>query len=169
MPAGSTYTPIATTTISGSSTTQVTFSSISGYTDLVCVANTAPLANIAVLQVRFNNDSGDNYSYVQYSGNGSSSATTTDTAQNYALASGTLLDTTNRTMHIMYVNDYANATTYKTLLTRGNRAANTSLAAVSESASIWLNTAAITSYTIRAGGEILPAGSTFTLYGLLGA
>jgi hypothetical protein len=169
MAAGSTYTPIATTTISGSSTTEVTFSSISGYTDLVCVANTGPLANISVLQVRFNNDSGNNYSYTQFSGNGSATAATVDQNQAYALASGTLLDTTNRTMHIMYVNDYANTTTYKTLITRGNRAADTSLAAVSESAVVWRSTSAITSYTIRAGGEILPAGSTFTLYGLLGA
>ena len=169
MAAGPTYTPIATTTTTGSSTTEVTFSSISGYTDLICVANVKPTANITAFQVRFNGDSGGNYSYVQYSGNGSGTPTTTDTGQNYALASGALLNTTDPTVYIMYVNDYANTTTYKTLITRGNRAADTSLSAVSQSASIWLSTSAITSYTLRAGGEVLVAGSTFTLYGLLAA
>jgi len=169
MAAGPTYTPIATATTSGSSTTEVTFSSISGYTDLICVANVKPTANITAFQVRFNGDTSGNYSYVQYSGNGSSTATTTDTGQTYALASGALLNTTDPTVYIMYVNDYANTTTYKTLITRGNRPADTSLAAVSESASIWLSTSAITSFTLRAGGEVLVAGSTFTLYGLLGA
>jgi len=169
MAAGSTYTPIATATTSGSSTTEVTFSSISGYTDLICIANIKPIANISALQVRFNSDTGSNYSYVQYSGNGSSTATTTDQNQNYALASGALLNTTDPTMYVMYVNDYANTTTYKTLITRGNRAADTSLAAVSQSAAVWRSTSSITSFTIRAGGEILVAGSTFTLYGLLGA
>jgi hypothetical protein len=38
MPAGSTYTPIATTTL-GSAQADVTFNSFSGYTDLVLVAN----------------------------------------------------------------------------------------------------------------------------------
>ena len=168
MAAGSTYTPIATATTSGSSTTEVACSSISGYTDLICVANVKPTANIAVLQVRFNNDSGSNYSYVQYAGTGSGTATATDTSQVYALASSTLLNTTDPTIIIMYVNDYANTNTYKTLISRGNRAAD-NINAVTESASIWLSTSAITSYTIRASGEVLAAGSTFTLYGLLGA
>ena len=38
MPAGSTYTPIATTTL-GSSQATVTFSSFTGYTDVILVAS----------------------------------------------------------------------------------------------------------------------------------
>jgi len=68
-----TYTPIATQTL-GSSVSTVTFSSISGtYTDLVLIAQ--PIASAGVdLELRFNGDSGSNYSCTQLSGDGSSPA-----------------------------------------------------------------------------------------------
>jgi hypothetical protein len=172
MAAGSTYTPIATSTVSGSSTYIITFSSISAsYTDLIIVGNLAPLSEIAALRFRFNSDSGSNYSYVQMSGNGSAAASTADSSQASGLISGTLLNTTDRTMFIMNVMNYSNTTTYKTTINRGSRAAD-SLAAVSVCASMWRSTSAINSISITPnfGSTVLiPAGSTFTLYGIAAA
>ncbi len=66
---------------------------------------------------------------------------------------------------IWNIMNYANTTTYKTTLQRG--------ISVSESteldASLWRNTAAITSIDISANGGNLVSGSTFNLYGILGA
>ena len=62
MPAGSTYTPLSTTTL-GSAQATVTFSSISGsYTDLVLVMNTIGTSAGGDVQVQFNSDTASNYS-----------------------------------------------------------------------------------------------------------
>ena len=74
MAAGSTYTPIATTTASGSASS-VTFSSIpSTYTDLVIVADILGAASTADAVLRFNSDTTSNYSETVIRGDGSSAA-----------------------------------------------------------------------------------------------
>jgi hypothetical protein len=61
-----TYEKIATTTL-GSTTATVTFSSISGaYTDLVLVERLVKSITGGSLQVRFNSDTGTNYSATTY-------------------------------------------------------------------------------------------------------
>jgi len=170
MTAGPTYTPIATTTISGSSTTEVTYNSIGGYTDLICVMNLAPLANVSAVRFKFNGDTGSNYSYIQLSGRGGGNYQSThDSNQSSGLASGALANTTDRLVHTMYINNYANTNMYKNLLGKGSRGVDGTLAAVSLCISSWRSTAAITSFTVNAGSEILPANSTVTLYGILKA
>ena len=65
MAAGSTYTPLATSTL-GSAAASVTFSSISGsYTDLVLVISCAQSAAGGGLRFQFNSDTGGNYSTVE--------------------------------------------------------------------------------------------------------
>lgn len=173
MAAGKTYDSLATTTVSGSSTTQITFNSISSnYTDLILVAEIGPMSEVTAIRFRFNGDSGSNYSYVQLSGNGSSGASTADTAQVSGLVSGSLSNTSNRTMFIMNIMNYSNTTTYKTTLNRGSRGIDTSLAATSFCASLWRSTSAITSVSVSpnfSGGIVIPAGSMFTLYGIAAA
>jgi len=67
MAAGATYEPIATTTVSGSSTSTVTFSSISGtYTDLVIIGNLGSQTTNAFPYLQFNGDTGSNYSASMY-------------------------------------------------------------------------------------------------------
>lgn len=169
MAAGPTYEPIATTTATGGVTEVITFSSIPGtYTDLLLVANTGPMPQITAFRFRFNSDSGSNYSYLQMSGNGSAAASTVDSNQDSGLVSGSLMNTTDRSMFIMNIMNYSNTTTYKTTLNRGSRAAD-SLAAVSACVSMWRSTSAITTVTVSpnyGGGLYIPNGSTFTLYGI---
>ena len=172
MAAGATYEPIATTTVSGSSTTSVAFSSISGsYTDLILVADMGAMPEITAIRFRFNDDTNSNYSYVQMSGNGSAAASTTDSNQSSGLVSGALSNTTDRSIFIMNIMNYSNTTTYKTTINRGNRGADT-LAAVSACVSTWRSTSAITKVTVSpnyGGTVVIPAGSTFTLYGITAA
>jgi hypothetical protein len=61
MPAGGTYEPIATNTLSSSQGT-VTFASISAsYTDLVLITVAKLASGTSGMKLRFNSDSGANY------------------------------------------------------------------------------------------------------------
>jgi len=85
MAAGSTYTPIATTTL-GSTTASYTFSSIpSTYTDLVLVVIGEAYftsTNYINTGVQFNSDTGSNYAAHYLIGNGSSVSSGATTTSN---------------------------------------------------------------------------------------
>lgn len=166
MAAGSTYTPIATTTL-GSSQSTVTFSSFSGYTDLVLVtsAKTTSGSNDAV--IRFNSDTGTNYSSTILSGSGSAASSARSTNATYAfLDSYGWVTSSDFNAAVTQIMNYSNSTTYKTVLSRSNNAS----AGVDAIVSLWRNTAAITSITILLAGSLTFAtGSTFTLYGIAAA
>jgi hypothetical protein len=166
MPAGSTYTPIATTTL-GSSQSTVTFNSFSGYTDLVLVttAKTTSGSNDAV--IRFNSDSGSNYSSTFLSGTGSSAVSARATNATYAfLDSYGWVTSSDFNVSVTQIMNYSNSTTFKTVLARGNNAA----AGVDAIVSLWRSTSAITSITILLAGSLsFATGSTFTLYGIASA
>jgi hypothetical protein len=162
MPAGSTYFPIATTTL-GSNQTSITFNSFSGYTDLRLVgAVTSAASQNNYLQ--FNSDTGTNYSSTYLAGTGSSavSGRTSTTNQGYVDYVGT----TGQHTLIIDIMNYSNSTTYKTWLTKGGDAATNVIAYVG----LWRNTAAITSLSlINTTASGLLTGSTFTLYGISAA
>jgi len=161
----STYEPIATTTLS-TATASVTFSSISGtYTDLVIVCQVAfdPSAN--ELRLRFNSDTGSNYSYTRLQGNGTSASSSRFTNDNHIHigSPGNSLVIGNS---INYINNYSNSTTNKTVLSRSNFSNREVMATVG----LWRNTSAITTvYIDNSGGQNMTAGSTFTLYGIKSA
>ena len=165
MPAGSTYSTIATYTLT-SKQASVTFSSIpSTYTDLVLVMmvddNTSGYD-----WVRFNGDSGNNYSRTMVSGNGTSASSgRTTNSSGYDIGTGDTPPTFP--LFIMNIMNYANTTTYKTFLSRFNRVSE----GVQATVGLWRNTAAITSISINTpiGGADLNIGSTFTLYGIAAA
>jgi hypothetical protein len=74
MAAGNTYVAIATTTTSGNIAT-ITFSSISGaYTDLILVGDGRNNAGGWGWRIRFNGDTGSNYSWTDLEGDGSTAA-----------------------------------------------------------------------------------------------
>ena len=163
MAAGSTYTPIATVTASGGSNTQLLMSSIPAtYTDLVIVM-VGGLNASNNCYIQFNGDTGTNYSYTYLFGDGTSasSSRTATTAQSLLNYIGTGQSTT-----IININNYSNATTYKTSLSRGNDASLGTMAV----AVLWRNTAAINSITLKAGPSgTFNSGTTFTLYGIAAA
>lgn len=169
MPAGNTYEAIATQTL-GSTTSAVTFSSIpSTYTDLVLVCNARAATN-ASMNIQFNGDTGSNYSYTVLDGDGttaSSNRQTNTSAIQLAAWSIAMGSTTNPSQVIANIQNYSNATTNKTVLTRSSVVNASNAAGVDAFIGLWRNTAAITSLTINS--TTLSVGSTFSLYGIASA
>jgi hypothetical protein len=167
MPAGSTYTPIATTTL-GSSQASVTFSSISGYTDLRLVMNTGTSVN-AYPFLQFNSDTGSNYSLTELLGNGSSASSSRGSNMTHIQTFNVNTTTAIDTMMTWDIMNYSNSTTNKTVLLRSSAAGNGTNAIVG----MWRNTSAITSVDVgcilSGVARTFNAGSTFTLYGIAAA
>ena len=168
MAAGSTYTPIATTTL-GSAASSVTFSSISGtYTDLILIMNTKNVTSTGYPRIQFNGDTSTNYSRTALSGDGSSAqsgrnANIAFCTASYNAASDTSNFNFNSICHIM---NYSNTTTYKTVLFRSNNAGTGTDAVVN----LWRKTPeAINSIYIFLDAGQYATGSTFTLYGIAAA
>lgn len=163
MPAGSTYTPIATTTL-GSTAASYTFSSIpSTYTDLVIVYEGSQTGN-GDARIQYNGDTAANYSETVVKGNGTAASSARSTNGNFSYIAYTD-QSIGRTNIIVQIQNYANTTTYKTCLSRFNTAGSTVGAIVG----MWRSTAAINSITISTSVFAFSAGSTFTLYGIASA
>ena len=170
MAAGSTYTPLATNTL-GSAAASVTFSSISGaYTDLVLVvSNITNASSTNSVFLRFNSDSTTNYSSTFLEGNGStassnrvSNRTVIDSGYNVGLS------TTNPGQVIFNIMNYANTTTFKTVISRFAQAAGAA-PGTSATVSLWRKTPeAITAIEVRCDVNF-GIGTTFTLYGIAAA
>ena len=172
MPA--TYEPIATNTL-GTATTSITFSSISGsYTDLIIQGqagnSTFGGTDFTDLRIRFNSDTGSNYSDTIMKGNNSTATSTRSNSSAFILAGWYPISNNSNYFGatIIQISNYSNATTYKTALTRTNLALTGG--AVLASVGTWRNTAAITSVTITSDGSWpFMTGTTFTLYGIKAA
>jgi hypothetical protein len=163
MAAGSTYTPIATTTL-GSAAASHTFSSISGsYTDLVLVIDGSVGSNCGI-QMRFNSDSATNYSFTRMTGDGTTASS--DRSTSIAHIELAFYVSTARNINIVQIMNYSNSTTYKTVLNRAN--AQTVNVGTQAYAELWRSTAAITTISVAASGN-LSAGTTLTLYGIAAA
>jgi hypothetical protein len=154
----STYTPLATVTL-GASASSVTFSSIPAtYRDLILLA-TGTTTSAQNLFLRFNSDSGSNYSHVgmfaNSGGNGSFSGTTTSISQG-----GIGTAESNNTFQIM---DYSATDKHKTVLVRFGVGGNV----VQASAERWANTAAITTIlAFPSGSTQFLTGTILSLYGI---
>jgi hypothetical protein len=165
MPAGSTYSTIATTTL-GSNAASYTFSSIpSTYTDLVIVCRAGAVSN-SDLTFRVNGDTGTNYSTTFMWGNGSSpgSNRTSSITFGYSTYYGSI-ETLGNGVHILQFMNYSNTTTFKSVLARGNNASRGTDVIVN----LWRNSAAIDSITLIGANANILSGSTLTLYGIAAA
>ena len=150
-----TYTPLATVTLASTAAT-VTFSSIPAtMRDLIVVVNGKTSANQAT-GLRFNSDSGSNYSMVRMYTTASSTSTTT-----YGLL--TTGDPTADTLAIAQIMDYSATDKHKTFLVRSNIPANNTAA----HAVRWANTAAITTVAVEAISTTWAIGTTLNLYGVI--
>jgi len=167
MAAGSTYTPIATTTL-GSTATSYTFTSIpSTYTDIVLVGNFGVTVGGNSLRVQVGNgsiDTGANYSYTFMYGNGSS-ALSSRYSPDTSIYSGYASTANLQNQWNMSFQNYSNTTTKKTVLERFNDASTATTAVVG----LWNNTSAINQIRVLTLGDPFSIGSTFTLYGIQAA
>jgi hypothetical protein len=156
-----TYEKIATQTL-GSAVATVTFSSISSaYTDLrvIFVGN---LSAAATCFLRYNNDSGSNYSQTDLIGNGTSAV-----SQRRSNATGFRLydvDASSNPINniIFNVQNYSNTTTNKTTLSRSADSGGE----VGAGVSLYRSTSAINRLDFVTGAGTWSVGSTFTIYGI---
>ena len=169
MPA--TYEPIASVTL-GSDSNSVEFTSIPGtYTDLVVVSYTraATASSMDALYMRFNSDTGTNYSKTALDGDGSTARSFRHSNEKFIWFSrySGLFGTTDPVTGIWQIMSYANTNVHKTVLISGAEAAAT----VSRSVGLWRSTSAITTVTlfINSGTVNMKSGSTFSLYGIKAA
>lgn len=165
----STYTPIANTTLS-SGASSYTFSSIPGtYTDLILVSmvQKTTSGSGSGFNIRFNSDTGTNYSNTYLEGSGTSAVSYRSSAST-GLNGGALTSNAVSAQfdaNINHIMNYSNSTTYKTVLGRYN---DNEYSYVGAAVSLWQNTAAITSITLYSSNTFA-TGSTFTLYGIKAA
>ena len=172
MAAGSTYTPIATTTLSSDNT--YTFSSIpSTYTDLRLVIRGGITNTAWDFRWRYNGDTASNYSQTAMTGDGAA-ATSSRTTNNTKITSGLGIDSyaINSILTADFIN-YANTSAYKTCIVRHSCAVGT-YTGTSFVVGMWRSTSAINSIYIYCGasndgGANLYSGTTLTLYGITAA
>ena len=163
MPA--TYEPIATTTL-GTAAANITFSTIaSSWTDLrIVMTGTADGVSVAL---RFNSDTGNNYSYTHIKGDGSTASSARGSNDNRLyMTSGQGLSSSIQ-FFTADIFSYAGSTN-KTALTSASQDENGSGQTV-RTVGLWRNTTAITSVTIAAGAGSFATGTTATLYGIKNA
>jgi hypothetical protein len=160
--ATNTYVALDKVTV-GTATPSITFSSIpQGYTDLVVVANTKnSVVTVNGLFIRYNGDTASNYSNTFLYGNGTSALSSRASSQTQAHVGWD--GSTDFVPTIINIQNYSNATTYKTALSRSNEPSSRVAAWVS----LWRSTSAITSITLTAESPAnFAVGSTFSLYGI---
>lgn len=168
-----TYEPLASTTL-GSAAASVTFGSggtlPQTYTDLVLVtfARTTTALTYDDITLRFNGDSGSNYSRTFVYGNGTSALSGRASNQSrlyYWTADGTGVPSNTYPMAIAQVMSYSNTNVFKTVLSSTDLGDYVTVRQVG----LWRSTSAITSIVIEPGPDGTPnlaAGSTFSLFGI---
>lgn len=159
-----TYTLISSAVGTGS-VASFTFSSIPAtYTDLVLIVNGGITSGITDLNMRFNGDTGTNYSTTGLYGTGSVAGTAR--ASNLTavyIEQAAAPDTSFSYNFICNFMDYANTTTYKTAIARANMVV--SGRGVDLGVGLWRSTAAINSLTVFTTTNF-SSGTTFKLYGI---
>ena len=167
MPA--TYEPIATTTL-GTAASTITFSSIAAtYTDLrvVLISSTATAGN-TVNYLRFNSDTGTNYSSTWLTGDGSTAASSSESSATFIRGGENANNTDAGLSFITYdVFSYAGSTNKTALVT--NSRDNNGSGSTYRIVGLWRNTAAINTVTIASSAGNYKIGTTATLYGIKNA
>lgn len=163
-----TYIKLATYEVSGTSTTNYTFSDISqAYTDLVLVFHFKPSANTNQPYIQFNSDTSlgsTNYSTLSYTSNGSSSVSQQHMSiYGWYPSPGPGIGTASYFMPwVVNINNYTNTSLLKTAISRfGNGSSYSNFLTHT-----WRSTAAISSIKITQETGYFVAGTTFTIYGL---
>jgi hypothetical protein len=169
MPA--TYEPIAQYTLSATAGI-ITFASIpQTYTDLVLIQSARVSSAYDITAIRVNSVT-TNYSGTYIESNGSGATSGRGTAE-IALRAGYVPGTSYTgewSAEIYNFMNYANSTTYKTVLCRTNFVSSTVGFNVQAKVSLIPTTSAITQITTQpVNGAVWAIGSTFTLYGIKAA
>lgn len=163
----STYDRIATTTL-GSANATIDFTSISSaYTHIRCILFIPSSTATSNIRVRFNGDSGTNYSYTYLEGNGSSAGSGRYTNSTYLFELRGSTSTTLPSLIKFDIFNYAGSTN-KTALIENSLDRNGS-GQVERMVSLWRNTTAINQITLTSSSSTWATGTIASLYGIVKA
>jgi hypothetical protein len=173
--APSSYESIATVSVGLGGSSSITFSSIpSTFTHLQIrwIARDSFAGDASDAIIRFNSDSGSNYSWHQLIGDSVTAAAYASTSQTSARAgfeTGTTSGSNIFGVTVLDILDYANTNKYKTLRNLAGFD-NNSAGSVALNSASWQSTSAITSIVIAPRvGTLYSQYSHFALYGIKGA
>jgi hypothetical protein len=167
----SSWTAISTTTVGSGGTASITFSSISAtYSNLIIFASTRSSRGAVEdeLWIRFNGDTGSNYSYKAVDGDGSTAASQTGTSTPAIYRGWMPGNTTTASTfgnHCITIPNYAGANN-KTVSSDDVMENNATTSRATLRNGVWANTATITSVTLLPEVGSFMQYSTFTLFGI---
>jgi hypothetical protein len=155
-----TYTQINSITLAAASSS-VTFGSIpQDFRDLILVVN-GNVTGSLVTQLRFNSDSGNNYSFVSAAGNNNNSPYSTSGTTTFINAAPDF--GTNAAFDQRYqIMDYSATDKHKTVLVRHGMSAQSP----NMVAARWANTSAISALTFLSSANSYSIGTVISLYGI---
>ena len=167
------YESIATSTISTSGVTSITFSSIPQTYQHLQIRGIAKSPNGGpALVIQYNGDSTVNYKSHYLESNGSTVYTGTGGTNTYGYVGYPSPGAANSSMRsgtIIDILDYTNTNKCKTTRSlTGYDTNNTVDGYVDLFSNLWLSTSAITSITLTIQGEAFVVNSSFALYGIKG-
>ncbi len=166
------YDALATVTVPSGGAASITFAGIpAGYKHLQIRAmyrSTVAGSEDSVV-MRFNGDTGSNYSYHFLFGNGSSANASASTSASYiypwAVPGATFLSNSFG-VQVIDILDYANTIKNKTTRTLAGYDDNSTGGRIAFTSGAWYNTSAVTSISITAGSANIAQYSSLALYGV---
>jgi hypothetical protein len=173
------YESIASATGTGSNST-ITFNSFpSTYTALqlrLMVKSTDTSTPVTQMRIRFNSDTGSNYSYHRLIADSSSVSAYGAASQSAVIIDGVAItsispiNSSNFSASIIDIQDYASTTKNKTIraFSGSDRNGVQVDTAIALNSSVWLNTNAITSIDVLINGGNYASNSVVSLYGIKG-
>lgn len=155
-----------------SAASSITISGIpSTYRDLRLVVN-GSVSGVGGLRYQFNGDTGTNYSYIEMRGNKSggidAARSTSGTSQTSIIAGESNFNTSSRFDAYLECFDYSATDKHKPVLSRNNYTDDAANSVVEQTLGRWASTSAISSMTVFMTASTFAAGSTFSLYGIVG-
>jgi hypothetical protein len=169
----SSFESISTVTVGSGGQATIDFTSIPGtYTHLQVRALTKTASSGDGIRLRFNSDSGSNYSYHLLYGTGASAAVAAGTSQTIMPCGNSTYSGTNASTfgaNVIDILDYANTNKYKTVRSLAGYDLNGS-GELRYSSGLWMSTSAVTSITFynASGAGDYQQYAHFALYGIKG-
>jgi hypothetical protein len=157
----------STITVSGSTTTTMSFSSIpSTYTDLVIKVSARDLSTAAYFRINLNGattNGTDRY----LNGNGTAASSANEAFAGFGEANLSTDTASTFSSVDIYIPNYASTTTYKSMSIDSVRENNTTAATDNLIAALWSQNTAVSSIDLVAGGSTyFAANTTASLYGI---
>ena len=165
------FVSISTTTVGASSQLTITFNSIpSTYKHLQIRAIALSASNSVPVLLRFNSDTGSNYSQHYFAGQGalvSSGGTASTSSITLTGIYARFLDPSNPWSFVIDILDYANTNKYKTVRSFHGADYNGS-GEINLTSGNWRSTSAISTITLSMASSGFTQYSQFALYGITG-